>query len=265
MSAKRKSAKKVPKIEEAVETGASPITSREAGSGPAKPDPASRDFAGQIVEVVEETAPQMEPAAEEDVQTDAPSEMPAGRQEMPQEEEKRKEMVDDLFDEKQAAIMPEIAVHTKSAVIPFVSWVLVVLSVAAVTGGVLYIAIQRPTLRLPALFFVKPTPTPTPIPTPTPAAVKREDVSIQILNGGGTPGAAGKMKKLLEDKGYSVKDVGNTDEYTHTKTEILVKSGKEAYLGLLETDLKDVYLLGTSSATLPADAAYDVRVIVGKE
>lgn len=215
----------------------------------------------QVVEVVDEGIPKVEPEADtsgeagDNVQTEIP--------ETPQEEEKRKEMVDDLF-EDHPAVMPEIAVHKKSAVIPFVSWVLVVLSVAAVTGGGLYILIQRPMLRLPVL-FAKPTPTPTPAPTPAPAAVKREDVSLQVLNGGGTPGAAGKMKKLLEDKGYSVKDVGNTDEYSYTKTEILVKSGKEAYLSLLKNDLKDTYSLGTSSATLPADASYDVRVIAGKE
>lgn len=261
---KRGTKKSAEHVQDTTEQPAGSVTSREAGSG----------FAGQVVEVVDEETPRVErepEAAPTETSGDAGEEPPSEpasdgevEEEMPQEEEKRKEMVDDLFEEQSSAVMPEISIHKKSAVIPFVSWVLVVLTVAAVTGGALYILIQRPTLKLPVL-FAKPTPTPTPSPTPTPVAAKREDVSIQVLNGGGTAGAAGKMKKLLEDKGYSVKDVGNTDEYTYTKTEILVKAGKEAYRTLLESDLKDTYSLGTASATLPADVTYDVRVIVGKE
>ena len=73
------------------------------------------------------------------------------------------------------------------------------------------------------------------------------------------------MKKLLEEKGYTVADTGNTDEYTYEKTEILVKSGKEGYIALLEEDLKGTYTLGSGSATLSEDSSYDAQVIVGKE
>jgi len=62
-----------------------------------------------------------------------------------------------------------------------------------------------------------------------------------------------------------VADTGNTDEYTYEKTEILVKPGKEAYIALLEEDLKDAYTLGSTSATLSSDGSYDAQVIVGKE
>jgi hypothetical protein len=98
-----------------------------------------------------------------------------------------------------------------------------------------------------------------------PVALKRSDIAVQVLNGGGKAGAATKMKTLLTDKGYQVKDVGNTDEYNHDKTEILVKPGKESAIGLLKKDLEDTYTVGSATATLPADSTYDAQVIVGKE
>lgn len=179
-------------------------------------------------------------------------------------EEKQQELVEEFFDHK-TPIMPEISVHTGNPVLPIVLWVVIVVVVSLVTGGVLFFAMNRPTIKMPVL-FAKPTPTPAPTPTPTPApAVSRGDVSIQVLNGGGTPGAAGKMKKLLEDKGYTVKDVGNTDDYTYTKTKIMVKAAKQNAVSLLEGDLKSLYALDTSSTDLPQDVSYDARVIVGKE
>lgn len=73
------------------------------------------------------------------------------------------------------------------------------------------------------------------------------------------------MKKALEAKGYTVKDTGNTEEYTYDKTEIHVKVSKKDALSLAEADLKSTYSLGTSAADLEDSVAYDVRVIVGKE
>ncbi|KKU88317.1 MAG: Cell envelope-related transcriptional attenuator [Candidatus Gottesmanbacteria bacterium GW2011_GWA2_47_9] len=220
----------------------------------------------QVVEVVEEeivpsaeVAPsQLETLEENEVVENKSDVMDAAKEEV------RKEMVDELFDEPNAPVLPEISVHKKSAVNPLIMWVLIVLVVAGITGGGLYIIIQKSAVPLPFL-AAEPTPTPMPTPTPTPMPAKREDISIQVLNGGGTPGAAGKMKKLLEEKGYTVADTGNTDEYTYEKTEILVKPGKEAYIALLEEDLKDAYTLGSTSATLSSDGSYDAQVIVGKE
>ena len=120
--------------------------------------------------------------------------------------------------------------------------------------------------KVPAL-FAKPTPTPTPAPTPSPspAVPSRGDLKVQVLNGGGTPGSAGKVRKFLEDKGYTVKDVGNAEEYTYQKTEIHVRPDKSAYLDLLKADVSKDYTIGTSSADLSPDSPYDAQVIVGKE
>jgi hypothetical protein len=93
-------------------------------------------------------------------------------------------------------------------------------------------------------------PTPTLAPTPTVATPNRADITIEVLNGGGVPGAAGKMKTFLEDKGYKVGSTANADAYTFDETEIDVKPGKEAYLKLLQADLASDYTVGTSTATL---------------
>lgn len=116
--------------------------------------------------------------------------------------------------------------------------------------------------------FARPTPTPTatptPAPTPTPVAIDKTSFEIKVLNGGGTPGAAGKMKTFLEEKGYTVASTGNTDEYTYTTTEIHGKTTMKDAIANLEADLKDTYTLGTVAADITASASADVEVIVGK-
>jgi hypothetical protein len=174
-----------------------------------------------------------------------------------------KEVVEELFSKRDADSLTEISIHKKNRQSPLM-WAVIMIVVAVITGAGL-ITLTKST-SIGSVISVKPTPTPSPAPSPTPQTLlKREDISIQVLNGGGQAGAATKMKNVLVEKGYKVTDVGNTDEYNYQNTEILIKSGKETALSLLKDDLKDTYSLGTDSANLPADTAYDVRVIVGKE
>jgi hypothetical protein len=116
--------------------------------------------------------------------------------------------------------------------------------------------------------FVRSTPTPTATaaatPTPTLATVDKTSFEIKVINGGGTAGAAGKMRTFLEDKGYTVASTGNTDEYTYTTTEIHGKTTMKDAIANLQADLKDTYTLGTVAADLAASASADVEVIVGK-
>ncbi len=180
----------------------------------------------------------------------------------PPQGEKRKEVVEELFKTKEPMLMPEISTH-RSGPRPLIGWVVAVVT-AAVVIGIALLVMSRGLPRFPSMTR-KPTPTPTPIATPTPETPKREDLSIQVLNGGGKPGAASKMKDFLETKGYKVDNLGNTEEYTYQKTEILVKVSKSAYLLLLEQDLKEGYDIGTAGATLPDSVNYDAQVIVGKK
>lgn len=92
----------------------------------------------------------------------------------------------------------------------------------------------------------------------------RSKLTIEVQNGSGTAGAAGKMQTALEDLGYVVSKTGNADNYDYAKTVIQVKATRKSYLPLLEKDLGASYTIGSTSATMTSSTA-DAIVIVGKE
>ncbi len=186
------------------------------------------------------------------------------------QDEKRKILVDELFQKKQSnpvEVMPEISAHRSHKKNPIVFWAIGIVS-ACVVIGVSLVLFSGKKAGMPSIVLI-PTATPTKSPTvtatPTPVVIKKESITIQVLNGGGKVGAATKMKKALEEKGYTVKDTGNTEEYTYESTEIHVKSSKKEYVAVLEQDLKTSYTIGTSASDLEDSVAYDVRIIVGKQ
>lgn len=224
-------------------------------SVPEKTSEESQPVVTQVIEVIEEEIPVAEP------------EVAA----QPESEEVRepittKEKVEELYQGvKESNVMPEISVHKNKPVSSLFVWAIVTILVALLTGGILFAAAKKTS---PMHLFARPTPTPTaaPLPTPTPtlAAVDKTSFKIQVLNGGGTAGAAGKMKSFLEGKGYTVSGTGNTGEYTYTTTEIHGKATMKDAIVNLQADLKDTYTMGTVAADLSASASADVQVIVGK-
>lgn len=232
----------------------------------------------QVIEVIEEEVPvehmpvPPQDAPESEAAPVMPEETPGTEApekdaEPPMEEQvTRKERVEELYQQaKETSVMPEISVHKNKPVSSILVWAIVTIVVALLTGGILFAAAKKTS---PMKLFARPTPTPTstptPTPTPTPAAVDKKTFEIKVLNGGGTPGAAGKMKTLLEDKGYTVSGTGNTEEYTYTTTEIHGKETMKDAIANIESDIKDAYTLGTVAADLPASASAAVEVIVGK-
>jgi hypothetical protein len=182
------------------------------------------------------------------------------------DENKPKQVVEELFSNRNSGDLMEISINRKrNSKRTLALWAIVVIVAALVIGSGLILFSKKTSGTQSA----KITPTPTTIvataPTAPPVAVDRTQITIQVLNGGGKAGAATKMKTLLTDKGYQVKDVGNTPEYTYNETQVLVKPDKAGALDLLKTDLKDSYTVGTAAATLSADSQYDAQVIVGKE
>ncbi|MBI5614131.1 LytR C-terminal domain-containing protein [Candidatus Gottesmanbacteria bacterium] len=169
----------------------------------------------------------------------------------------------ELFGNKDAAFGGEITSHTRKNPVMYVMWVIAGIAAAVLVGGSFFAFAKKSTKTVS--FVPSPTVAPEPTATPTPEPVNKLDFTIKVFNGGGLKGAAGKMKKALEDKGYKVTETGNTSDFNHPKTEIYVKTGKENLLSSLVSDLKDSYALGTSAATLEASASTDAQVIVGKE
>lgn len=115
---------------------------------------------------------------------------------------------------------------------------------------------------------VTSTPKPTPIPTPqrvatTAAELKRQAISVQVLNGTGVAGVAKKAADYLASFFYIISNVGNAENYNFEKTVIQTK--KAADLDLLKADLENQYEIGSASATLPSSSSYDAVVIIGKK
>jgi len=185
------------------------------------------------------------------------------------EEEKKQEVVSEFFSKKEQPATfgyPDITVHKKSPITGVFMWAFGVILLVVGIGAVIILT-SRGSLKMPSL-GPKPSPTPTvaPLPTATPVpTVDKTTLNIQVLNGSGTAGEAGKMKTLLEEKGYTVVGTGNAKTYDYDKTEIQVTAVNEAVISVLQTDLTGSYMVGSTAATLKESLPYNVLVIVGKE
>ncbi len=260
------------------------VQTGEKGSAEAqKAEPMGENarFVTEVVEVVEE--PQKEEALEtikkdaeeieraaSELEVTSPASMPQEKnlqEEKPEETNTNKEIVEELFQKGSSQVPSEITFDKNGSGKNIFAWALIVIIVALVVGGGLIFAVKG--TKGISSFITKPTPTPTPAPTPTPTpateAIDKTSFTIQVLNGGGTPGAAVKMKSFLEEKGYKVGNVGNTDNYTYDKTELHGKSAMQGALANLKADLANSYTVGTVAADLSSGSSYDVQVIVGKE
>jgi hypothetical protein len=103
---------------------------------------------------------------------------------------------------------------------------------------------------------------PTATPEPT-QALEKEDLSIQVLNGSGAPGAAGDGQNYLEELGYENISVGNADSYGYEQTEVYIKEELKGMVEQLVNDLQEEYEVEVQSEYLDEDSDYDIRVIIG--
>lgn len=265
MPVNKKSKWKKPRVSETVEVGGDRVTVvTEVVEDTEEEEGITRSNTPEKAESqTDET--EEKPVEPEEVPADAETKRSDEREVSEEEnEEKQKQVVEELFRPASHAQMPEITMEERRSK-PFIFWAAAVLGIALVVGGGL-ILVSRGQLTLPAISLTQPTPTVTPPPTqPTLMPLAKNEITLEVLNGGGVPGAASQMKAFLEEKGYTVSDTGNTEEYTYEQTEIHVKSAKEAYLTILEDDISESYTVGTLKATLAESEPYDVRIIVGKE
>ena len=119
----------------------------------------------------------------------------------------------------------------------------------------------------------EPTSTPKPTSSPTPKSASnpidkatgldRSKLSVEVQNGSGEAGVAGKAAGILKDLGY-LASTGNADNFNYSNVTIQVKSTKSDYLALLKKDLSASYTIGSSSSDLSATSSADALVIIGK-
>jgi len=178
-------------------------------------------------------------------------------EEAEQAEGKEEEIKGEL---KTEAVMEEVKPKKKGKLTTILLFVLII---AAIGGGVfLFTKIrggkQSETEPTPATEVVE-TPTPTPEPE-----LNRADLTVQVLNGTGEPGAAGGGKDLLEELGYGEVETGNADSYSYEESEISLKEEKADYFDLLYADLSTGYLVSSKLLVLDEDSEYDVVIVLGK-
>lgn len=121
---------------------------------------------------------------------------------------------------------------------------------------------------------LSPTTTPavkgkiTPTNAPTTAATGKIDpkraITVDVLNGSGTVGAASKMATFLKNLGYTIGTTGNADSFEYANIVLQVKKSKSTFLSQLKTDLASEYTVGSTSATLAETSSADAIVIIGK-
>ncbi len=103
----------------------------------------------------------------------------------------------------------------------------------------------------------------TPVPTVTPQALAldREDIKLEILNGSGVSGLAGKTATIFKDLGYEIGTVGNTDLSTENK--LYIRSGlTQAELKNLMEDVKSKLQIQTVTEEI-SDLDVDARIVLG--
>lgn len=121
-----------------------------------------------------------------------------------------------------------------------------------------------------ALVLESPTPsddetTPTPTGVVRGAVTSSKDLVIEVLNGSGEEGVAGKMRDHLSAKGYTNIEVGNADNFDYQGVEVRINDQYKKYLENVEADIKDAYTLSSDSGKIvQGDSDVDVTVIVGK-
>jgi hypothetical protein len=123
-------------------------------------------------------------------------------------------------------------------------------------------ATPTPTVEPSATPSGKVTPTPTGKITPTSST---KSLEIEVLNGSGTSGQAGKVATLLKNAGYTVTSTGNADTFDYTQTVIQIKKSKNQFASQLKTDLSADYSVDPKIQTLAETADSDAIVIVGTE
>lgn len=107
---------------------------------------------------------------------------------------------------------------------------------------------------------VKPTATPEPK-----SEVDRSKVKLQVLNGSGVSGLAGKAKTYLEELGYKDIVVGNASVSNLTETTVSLKDSKKDLLETVVADLAKNYKVAEKTETLSAPSKYDFVITLGSK
>jgi len=134
----------------------------------------------------------------------------------------------------------------------------------------------QPTAPVPTQMPVTPTPasssatlSPSASASVTPKTTSKvtptadlSSLAVSVLNGSGTPGAAGETASALKSAGFTNVTTGNASAYTYTGITIHVKD--KANLAAVEKAIQDANPNVKISTGVDPSLSSDVEVIVGK-
>jgi len=103
---------------------------------------------------------------------------------------------------------------------------------------------------------------------PTPTEVEElpdlTQLKVQILNGSGIPGEAGKVEDLLVEAGFEDIATGNAESYDYKDTEVSLKSDiPGGVFDEIDKALSEVYTPALSEENLDETSEFDIVIIVG--
>lgn len=93
--------------------------------------------------------------------------------------------------------------------------------------------------------------------------LNKDDLVIRIENGAGIAGVAGNTQTKLEELGYTIESIGNSENQERDNTLISFKTSKIQFRDLLIADLKDDFEIVFEEG-LDDSEAYDVLIVVGR-
>lgn len=106
--------------------------------------------------------------------------------------------------------------------------------------------------------------TPTPTSLPTGSELDLSKYSVNVLNGSGVVGEAGKAAENLDSLGFKEIKTGNAESYDFTTTSVRLKA--EVADGVYEKiseALSGTYNVEKGKTSLDKDSSYDVEITVG--
>lgn len=157
---------------------------------------------------------------------------------------------------------PDVKKEPKKSKLPIIA--IIILILLFVAGGAFFIFskpgnIDDETMEEGA---ISSTPTTTITPTPSVMELKRNEVSISVLNGTSVSGLAGKVKTALEKLGYAEIETGNASKKDYEVTEVkfassVTTAAKEEILAELNKTFEEVKTVSGTPTSV------DVEIITG--
>ncbi len=143
-----------------------------------------------------------------------------------------------------------------------------ILVIIAIVAGLYFLGQSRENGEVSLIPLNEQAPTSAPVvdPTATPTEapdLDRSELTVDVLNGSGTAGAAGDMADIIEDLGYTLGTTGNADNFDYEGITVNVSEESKDYLELLLADLKEK-VSGTVTGSVSASLTTGAEVIVGQ-